>query len=191
VYAVGEFLKPGINTLTLKAPRMNILAEVMPVYFLGDFIVEPLKQGFGIADGDISTLGSWSEKGLPFYSQKVNYTQTFPVSKAEGTSYKVKLNQWNGIVAEVYVNAQSAGLIGWQPYELDVTPLIKDGPNEVTVKIIGSLKSTFGFFYRKSDTRIFGPGSWKDAPEQIPSVSEYFLMNYGLFEPFDLFEIKR
>ncbi|MFA5420183.1 MAG: glycosyl hydrolase, partial [Bacteroidales bacterium] len=31
-YAVGEFLKPGENTLTLKAARMNVLAEVMPIY---------------------------------------------------------------------------------------------------------------------------------------------------------------
>ena len=41
VFAVGEFLKKGRNTLQLKAPRMHILAEVMPVYILGDFLVVP------------------------------------------------------------------------------------------------------------------------------------------------------
>ena len=82
-FAVGQFLKTGKNMLTLKAPRMNVLAEVMPVYFIGDFLVKPAKQGFEIADGKISTLGSWREAGLPFYSQKVAYSQTYNVTKAD------------------------------------------------------------------------------------------------------------
>lgn len=185
-FAIGEFLKPGKNTITLKAPRMHILAEVMPIYLLGDFLVQPGKQGFEIAGGDIGTLGSWREAGLPFYSQKVAYSEKFNISKSNGTSFKVKLNQWNGSLAEVFVNNQSAGVIAWQPNELDVTSLLKDGENEITVKVIGSLKNTFGFFYQKNDSWIFGPHSWNYAPKNIPAASEYFLMDYGLIEPFDL-----
>ncbi|HAQ18500.1 MAG TPA: hypothetical protein DCR40_04600 [Prolixibacteraceae bacterium] len=185
-FAVGEYLKPGKNTLTLKAPRMHVLAEVMPVYFLGDFLVKPAKQGFEITGGNISAAGSWREAGLPFYSQKVAYTQNFIVTKNEGIAYKVKLNRWNGSVAEVLVNGQSTGLIAWQPNELDVTSLLKDGANEITVKVTGSLKNTFGFFYQKSEGWIFGPWSWNNAPAKIPAASEYFLMDNGLMEPFDL-----
>lgn len=186
MYPVGQFLKSGKNTLTLIAPRMTILTEVMPVYLLGDFLVKPAKQGFEITEGNISTLGSWREAGLPFYSQKVAYTRTVSVSKALDTSFKVKLAQWKGSVAEVLVNGQPAGLIAWQPYELDVTSLLNDGTNEITVKITGSLKNTFGFFYQKNDNWIFGPWSWNDAPKKVPSDSEYFLMDYGLKEPFQL-----
>lgn len=189
-FAVGEFLKPGKNTLSLKAPRMHVLAEVMPVYLLGDFLVKPGKQGFEITGGAISTPGSWREAGLPFYSQKVAYSQGFTVTKASGTAYKVKLNKWNGSVAEVLVNGQLAGLIAWQPNELDVTSMLKDGGNEITVKVIGSLKNTFGFFYKENKDWIFGPHSWNDAPAKIPSASEYFLMDYGLMEPFSLVEVK-
>jgi hypothetical protein len=189
-FAVGQFLKPGKNTLTLKAPRMHVLAELTPVYFLGDFLVKPAEQGFEIAEGNISTLGSWREAGLPFYSQKVGYTQTYSVAKTAGTAFKVKLNKWNGSVAEVLVNGQPAGLIAWQPNELDITPLLKDGTNEITVKVTGSLKNTFGFFYQKNDGWIFGPGSWNNAPEKVPAASEYFLMDYGLMEPFELIQVK-
>jgi len=189
-FAVGQFLKPGKNTLTLKAPRMHVLAEVMPVYFIGDFLVKPAKQGFEITEGNISTLGSWREAGLPFYSQKVAYTQTYKVTKADGTAFKVKLNKWNGSVAEVWVNGQQAGLIAWQPNELNVNSLLKDGDNEIIVKVIGSLKNTFGFFYKENKDWIFGPHSWNDAPVKIPSASEYFLMDYGLMEPFSLVEVK-
>jgi hypothetical protein len=186
VYAVGEFLKPGKNTLTLKALRMTVLTEVLPVYLLGDFLVTPAQQGFEIAQGNISQVGSWREAGLPFYSQKVNYAQQFRISKSDDASFKVVLHQWNGSVAEVLVNDQPAGLIAWQPYELDVTSFLKDGSNEIVVKVTGSLKNTFGFFYQKNDNWIFGPHSWNYAPEKAPDASGYFLMDYGLMEPFKL-----
>ncbi len=188
-FAVGKFLKPGKNTLTIKAPRMHILAEVMPIYLLGDFSVIPNEKGFEIAGGNIDSLGSWKENGLPFYSQKVAYSGNFSVSKSDGTSFKVKLNKWNGSVAEVLVNGQPAGLIAWQPNELDVTSLLKEGENEITVKVTGSLKNTFGFFYQDNNNWIFGPHSWNYAPEKAPAGSEYFLMDYGLMEPFELVKV--
>jgi len=188
VFAIGEFLKTGRNTVTLKAPRMHILAEVMPIYILGDFLVQPGSKGFEIAAGEISALGSWREAGLPFYSQKVAYSQKFNIKKNETGSYKVRLNQWNGSVSEVWVNGKQAGVIAWQPNELDVTSYLREGENEVTVKVTGSLKNTFGFFYNDNNSWIFGPHSWNEAPEKAPPASDYFLMDYGMFEPFELVE---
>lgn len=189
VYPVGEFLKHGKNTITLKAPRMNILAEVMPVYLLGDFLVKPADTGFEIGQGVISPLGSWVEAGLPFYSQKMAYSQKINLKKTKGAGYKVKLNSWNGTTSEVIVNGKSAGVIAWQPYELDVTPFLTEGENEIIVKVTGSLKNTFGFFYRENTGGLSGPHSWNAAPEKIPSASEYHLEDYGLFEPFELIQI--
>jgi hypothetical protein len=190
VFAVGEFLRKGRNTLTLKAPRMHILAEVMPVYLLGDFLVLPGENGFEIADGDLSSLGSWRTAGLPFYSQKVAYSQHFSLKKSENSYYKVRLKNWNGSVSEVLVNGKPAGIIAWHPYELDVTSLLKEGENEVVVKVCGSLKNTFGFFYQHNDNWIFGPHSWNEAPEKTPPASDYFLLDYGLYEPFELVELR-
>jgi len=104
--------------------------------------------------------------------------------------YKVRLGEWNGSVSEVRVNGEKAGLIAWPPYELDVTSFLKDGENEVEVEVTGSLKNTFGHFYSDNDSWIFGPHTWNNAPEKIPSASEYFLMDYGLFEPFVLTEME-
>ncbi len=187
-FNIGEFVKSGKNTITLKSPRMQILAEVMPVYILGDFLVKPADKGFEIVEGKLNTLGSWQKEGLPFYSQKVAYSQNFDVNKTAETSYKVRLNKWNGSISEVWINGKSAGVISWQPNELDVTSLLEEGNNEIVVKVVGSLKNTFGFFYFNNDNWIFGPHTWNDAPKKIPSASEYFLMDYGLFEPFELIQ---
>jgi len=190
VFSIGKYLKQGNNTLTLKAPRMHILAEVMPVYLLGDFLVKPAIKGFEITGGEFNGLGSWKEAGLPFYSQEVSYSEKFEVKKTGDMHYKVRLGEWNGSVAEVRVNGEEAGLIAWPPYELDVTSLLKDGKNKIDIKITGSLKNTFGHFYSDNDNWIFGPHTWNNAPEKIPSADEYFLMDYGLFEPFGLVEME-
>jgi hypothetical protein len=189
-YAVGPYLKPGENTLTIKAPRMNVLAEVMPVYLLGDFLVKQSDQGFEITGGTFNGWGSWREAGLPFYSQKVAYSQNFRVPRQGNKAFKVKLNRWNAPVAEVLVNGQKAGLIAWKPYDLDVSSLIKEGDNEITVRLTGSLKNTFGYFFSDNNKWIFSPQDWNYAPEKAPGASGYFLVDYGLMEPFDLVLVK-
>ena len=188
-FPIGDKLKKGANILTIKAEKMSVHAELMPVYIVGDFALKSLKQGFEITSGIISGLGPWKDMGFPFYSQKVTYTQKFTLKK--GTpEYLVKLNKWNGILSEVTVNGQKAGLISWPPYTLNVSSLLKEGENEVTLTVVGSLKNTFGYFYKSNKQSINGPGDWNTAPDKIPSLSQYYLMDYGLFEPFSLVEAK-
>ncbi|MDT8402438.1 MAG: glycosyl hydrolase [Bacteroidales bacterium] len=191
LFEVGRYLQKGKNTLTLVAPKMNILAEVMPVYLAGDFLVTPAEKGFEISGGDISGIGSWQDKGLPFYPHKVAYSQEFIIDKSEGDYFKVRLKKWNGTIAEVRVNGKDAGLIAWQPYELDITDKLNDGENELTVLVTGSLKNTFGFFYHDNSSWIHGPHSWNSAPGEIPPADDYFLVDYGLFEPFELVECSK
>ena len=84
------------------------------------------------------------------------------------------------------MNNQEAGSIAWSPEELDVTNLIMDGENEITIKIVGSLKNTFGQFYDKKLSWIYGPHGWNNAPDHQPAFDKYHLKDYGLIEPFDL-----
>ncbi len=186
-YEIGRYLKPGENVLALTAPRMHILAEVVPVYLTGNFLLMPSSPGFEITNGKITGPGSWQDAGMPFYSQKVAYTQHYNLSKTPGTRYTVKPGKWKGSVAEVFVNGNSAGLIAWQPYELDITPSIRDGENEIVVEVTGSLKNTFGLFYKKDVSWIYGPTAWNHAPEHTPAASEYVIPHYGLFEPFGVY----
>ena len=187
-FPIGGRLKKGNNAITIKADKMSVHAELMPVYIVGNFQLKPLARGFEIVAGKIiSALSPWREMGYPFYSQKVAYVQKFNLKK-EGVQYLVKLNKWKGTLAEVRVNGKKAGLIAWPPYQLDISSLINKGNNEIVVSVIGSLKNTFGYFYKDNNRWINGPGDWNTAPDKIPSLSQYFLEDYGLFEPFSLME---
>jgi len=185
---IGAKVKKGLNTITLKAPKMSVHAELMPAYIVGDFVLNPLKKGFEISTGKLSNLGSWKSMGYPFYSQKVAYSETFALDKATD-HFKVKLNQWDGIMAEVFVNKKRAGTIAYPPYELNISSLLQEGQNEITLTICGSLKNTFGYFYKPNNQWINGPGDWNTAPEQTAAFGDYFLLDYGLKEPFSLIRI--
>ena len=48
VFSIGNLVRTGDNTITLKASPMKIHAEIEPVYILGDFSVKPAEKGFTI-----------------------------------------------------------------------------------------------------------------------------------------------
>jgi hypothetical protein len=185
LYKIGEFVKTGKNTISLKAKQMSIFAELMPIYIVGDFKVNPKDVGFEIGIGKLNSLGSWKDAGYIFYSNKVSYSQKFTIKKGS-SDFKVKLNKWNGTLAEVLVNNKEAGIIAWAPEELDVTDYLIEGENEIIVRVVGSLKNTFGHFYQKGQKWIYGPGDWNKAPKHQPAYDKYYQNNYGLFEPFEL-----
>jgi len=184
-FPIGANVKKGSNLLTLRSAKMSVYAELMPAYIVGDFVLKPLKQGFEISSGTITGLGSWKSKGYPFYAQKVSYTESFKATKNR-EKIKVKLNKWNGVLTEVYVNDKKAGIIAYPPYELNISKFIDMGKNEISLNVVGSLKNTFGYFYKDNHRWIDGPGDWDTAPEKIPGIDQYFLMDYGLSEPFSL-----
>ncbi len=185
LFAIGQYAKTGENLIELKAPRMSVFAEIMPIYILGDFALEPSEKGFIIKPPAAAGLKPWKEAGMPFYCNKVAYIQNYMIDKPEG-GYQIELTSWTGSVAEVLVNGKSAGTIGWSPYNLDVTSLITPGSNKVEVRVTGTFKNTFGFHHRDLSGWIFGPFSWNEAPEKQPAGSTYRIMDYGMFSTFNL-----
>ncbi len=187
-FPVGNHLQSGTNTITLKASKMSVHAEIMPAYVVGNFKLNPLKKGFEITGGTIQAMGSWKTQGYPFYAQKVLYSQKYQTLQV-GKTYKLKLNRWNGTMAAVWLNGEKVGLIMAPPYEMELSGL-KSGENTVAVEVIGSLKNTFGFFYKSAAGKwIIGPGDFDVAPPTLPAISDYILPDYGMFEPFSLVSI--
>jgi len=190
VFGIGDYLKAGMNTISLQVAPMNILAELEPVYILGDFSLESREHGWQIAPaGELST-GSWKAQGMPFYSDKVSYVKTYDVDKSSGKKFRINLGAWSGTVAEVKVNGASAGIIGWKPYELDVTSSLKDGLNQVEVVIVGSLKNLLGPLHTPWQKEIVTIGDFQQGPDVQPEGVKYDTLDYGLMDDFDLFVLK-
>ncbi len=189
VFAIGKEVKKGVNELTINLSPMKIHAEIEPVYILGNFTVQSAAKGFTLnAPTATFALGSWKTQGWPFYPGAVAYTKTFDVTDP-GKHYRVSLDNWMGTVAEVSVNGQSAGIIGFEPYNVDVSGLVKQGANQVEVKVIGSNKNLLGPFHNNPKPGLASPWDFRRV-KVYPSGKDYQQLDYGLTDDFRLEEGK-
>jgi len=184
VYEIGRLVTPGRNTISISVAPMNILAELEPIYLLGTFSLDARPRGWRIGPPEELGIGSWKSQGMPFYSDKVIYGKSYDIEKESGQEYLVVLGEWSGTLAEVRVNGERAGIIGWQPYELDITSSLENGLNKVEVVVVGSLKNLLGPLHTPWQRGIVTIGDFQQGPEEQPSGSEYDTFEYGLMEDF-------
>ena len=182
VYRIGNAVKRGENKVTLYMPKMNIRAEIAPAILMGHFKVIPTSHGFmlGQVQQKIS-LGDYTSQGYPEYPWEMAYTKRYQI---DGTAnrHAVRLGKWNGTVAQVWVNGSKVGSIAYPPYELDITRALRNGDNEIEVRVLGSMANLYGPHYSDSNG-IMGPWMWNGVKEQLPGA-RYRLFPYGLEEDF-------
>ncbi len=190
---ITNFARLGENTVKIKASPFTIYHELEPAYVLGEFKVKPEEAGFVIIGEQESNLkpGNWKDQGNWFYADRVSYRQTFDISRPAG-SYVVELHDWYGSVAEIKVNGQSAGYVGYQPFQRDITDWIRTGEIAVEVIVTGTLKNTLGPHHAGSGVGSAWPGMFQKGPENGPPAGRrYHTIGYGLFEPFVLKQISK
>ena len=175
------------NVVTLKTSPFHVLLELEAVYLQGDFTVEKSDDKWVIGKKVELSLGSWVPQGYYFYPGAVNYKRNVVVQQASFQQIVIQLPKWEGTVASVFVNGQKAGLIGVGKGNcLEITDYIKQGDNEITVRICGSFKNLLGPHHDPEHPRkIAWPGNWKKSPIYGPaSADQYDLISYGLIEDF-------
>jgi hypothetical protein len=184
-YAIGPHLKQGKNHLVLRADQMTIHSELEPIYLLGDFKLQSQEHGWTLVESKDLDLGPWNHQGLDCYSEAVDYEQFFNIQDLSGQTV-VRLGEWQGTLAKVYVNEKFAGHIAWHPYELDVTDHIRNGTNRIVVRVVGSLKNLLGPHHNNPPRGAAWPAQFEAAPETQPAGQDYDTIAYGLNEPFKL-----
>lgn len=185
IYDIGEYALEGMNALTLKAPQMTIHSELEPIYILGEFGLEKQDRGWRLTRPAALAAGAWNTQGMPLYPFGVVYSTIYQMPK-DGERYIVRLPDWAGTVAELRVNGKHAALIGWQPYEADVTDLLLDGKNDVAVIVYGSLKNLLGPLHNSPPPGAAWPTQFEAGPMHQPPASEYDVIGYGMSGPFQL-----
>lgn len=130
-----EFLLEGLNHLTLlinhnKYPSMPL------VLIKGNFSLYLLEGEWAIGKSK-STLqiGSWGEQGFPFYVGTIDYITRFSLpSLYVGKKAILSLGQIKEMV-EVEVNGENMGFLLFPPWRVDIERALKEGENELVLKI--------------------------------------------------------
>lgn len=86
-------------------------------------------------------LNKWKLPDVKYYSGTVRYENSFDINARRLEKRKASVTvSFDDIhdICEVMVNGKSAGILWTRPYVLDITDFVKDGSNEITVRVAGS-----------------------------------------------------
>ena len=187
VYPIGETTVTGKNKISLTASQFTIHTELEAIYLRGHFSLKVEDKGFTLIPEHSLQLGAWKDQGAPFYSYGVTYSHTYDLSSDKQARYIIQLGRWSGTFSQVMVNGQNAGIIAFQPAELDLSRFLIPGANTVQVIVFGSLKNLLGPHHNNPGQGSAWPGMFqKGWSKGYPSGAEYSTLAYGLFEDFSL-----
>jgi hypothetical protein len=137
---IKNYVKEGRNSVAIRisvSSKTDGLLDLLKI--TGSFELERDGSYYLSRPERCKKTGSWTKQGYPFFSGTGEYTQAFTVDKAY-TGKVLKLNISCGKdIAEVLVNGKAAGTRPWLPYELDITPFIKEGENTISIRITNTL----------------------------------------------------
>ena len=131
-------------------------------------MIAPVKQ---ILHGDIA------KQGLPFYSGAITYKTT--VFYTPGDNVTVSLPDFEATVVKVSANGCDPMPIAWKPYEADITHMLKEGNNDLSIQYVLTRRNTFGPLHAlPSRTTAYGPGNFITTGEDW--TDDYVLLPAGM-----------
>lgn len=178
-YDISDYLVEGENTITLDAPKFNVLAEIEAIILRGEFGVKARGSKF-ILTKPAKKLGygDWKDYKMPFYQGGVVYTYKAKLFKAP-ESARLELNGYDATIVSVKVNGVDAGFIGEEGGDfLEIGKLLKRGDNVIEVRVAGSLRNVLGPHHGYNE---FIPYDWSMYKRgYVPKADEYAFSPYGL-----------
>lgn len=179
---ISGALRKGVNVIEQHLHFVEGLV-LEPIMILGNFGVLPMKDSHQFVldrEPQTITLDDWCPQGYPFYcgSQRFTWRVRLP---GEAQRVVLECQKPHAPVCSVHVNGQYAGLLAWHPYEVDITDLVHEGENEVTVEVFTSPRNLLGpLHHRQGELYGVGPESFTAGDAW---TDEYRFVPYGLLAP--------
>jgi len=89
-------------------------------------------------------VGDWTEQGLPFFSGSVVFRADVQASIGDDRLF-VEVPEFGGACVRVLVDGQQAGVIGWEPNEVEITDLVRGKEEfQLAVEVVAHRRNAFG-----------------------------------------------
>ncbi len=170
-------LKLGANELVLECDYVETHPGLEIVYLLGNFGAAVNDTAVALTAAPTALkIGDWVEQGLAFYSGSVAYRRTLDMKPAAGEKMFIRVPEYRGVAVRVLVNGQTAGVIGWEPNEVEITALLTGAPVELVIEVIGHRRNSHGPFHINvkwpwwtgPSEFVCGPDLWFEGYQLVP-----------------------
>ncbi len=159
LYNIKDIVTVGENEVILSTKDYGVLVNLEAIYVVGDFKLNSVDQEFVLVKEDeVIALGDWTQNGYPYYSGKMNYSSSFIVDQV--AQVECSLEDLWAIVNRVIINGKEAGLLGWKPYQLDISDYLVEGENEIVIEVMNSLQNLLGPHDKLDPEGLVTPGSF-------------------------------
>ncbi len=181
-----DVLRLGKNQVELTFPAYDETHSGLEMaYLLGDFGVRLGARGRRtlIRRVDALRLGDWVGQGLPFYAGSVAYRTRIRPDVADGQRLVVAVREYRGVAVRVSVDGVSAGLVAWDPHEVDITGLVAGKRAALLqVEVVGHRRNSHGpFHFHEKWPDWTGP--WQFIATGDAWTDEHQLVPCGLMAP--------
>ena len=138
---VKEYTKKGINSVAVKlvvTRRTDGMLDLLKL--VGDFSLVKKKTGYTI--GELTNkikIGDWTKQGYPCYSGTGVYKQNVDIPKKYLDGKLFMQLECGEDVAEISINGSKPIVMPWHPYKADITEFVKEGKNEIEIKVTNTL----------------------------------------------------
>jgi hypothetical protein len=172
-----QALRTGVNELTLTCDYEESHPGLEIVYLLGDFGVRVRGTRVALRPRPQQLkIGDWTGQGLPFYSGSVAYERAIRPVLKEGERLWVALPEFRGVAARVWVNGALAGVVAWEPQEVEITGLLRAGANALSIEVVAHRRNSHGPLHHAERWHDWtGPGQfvtrnsqWQDGYSLVP-----------------------
>ncbi len=168
----------GENELMLSCEYDEYSIGLEAMYILGNFGVK-FKGDRPVISQPVEKLkiGDWCKQALPFYSGNLSYIHHIILNKNPNKDFFIKLPDYKGTAARIFINTSLAGIIAWGRNELDISKFIKNGKNEIRIEILGHRRNSHGplhysgkkiFDAISSDLFTCDNENWSDSYNLVP-----------------------
>ena len=176
-----SILKRGENVIHMRCAYDENHSGLEYIYLLGAFGVRIDSNGAAAITEQPRglTIGDWTKQGLPFYSGSATCLRSEKISFRKGERIFVSLPEYRGVAARVLVDGRDAGIIAWEPNEVEITELIEsDKPFDLGIEVLGHRRNSHGPFHLKEKWPIWtGPASYHMKQRQ------HNIVPFGIMKP--------
>jgi hypothetical protein len=175
-------LVEGENVLEMSCDYSAEGPALEHVYLLGEFGVK-LVDHHPIMTTLPATLrvGDWGGQGLAFYSGSVIYRRRVKVGALRKRQrLMLRVPDYKGSVVRVWGGGSEAGLLAWEPSEVDVTEQVNEGVLDLGIEVIAHRRNSHGPLQLKDRWPAWhGPAQFVIEHEKTP---RYYTVPCGLLK---------